>query len=582
MAACALATLGACGGPAEGDDAASDADVSTDASMVDAAPDSTQVGPNPDGEPDAATPTPPRPDVLYVADRDTDGAFDLYFAPTDGAAVRVSSNIAVDEYVIPTWSRAARRAVYYVMAVSFGAREAATVDLSAAAPTSTTLNAPLVTYGEVARVRLSPDGRRAIYAAHQEQYGRYDLYLVDLSTGTPSAGVRLNDPVDTLGAGVVEARWSPDGNRIAFETDTGPRQLFVVDVTTTPYEAVPLHDGFTGSGLWESRFEWSPDGRWVTYLAYQDGADVIDLYGVDLAGGTPAPARRLRAPSVDPDHVETFAWSPDGTWLAYRVRTSACQACELAAIRMSGVEPSTPQPVNPALGTDEFVERVLRWAPDSSALAYQVIAGTTTQLHVTAFSSTAVGASNRVNGPIEPGGTVYIAYEDLDAFQWAPDSARLAYVAREHEPYQAHLYVARVVDGVPLSPELASAPLPFPNGVHPYFLWTPDARQLVYLTQHTEVRDSELFVVGVGGAAPVTPAKINAPLVDGGEIPFRGVGHVPFVLLGDSGWVAYAADAEVDDQFELYASHVGDGIPSTPTRISGTMPDGGDVHWLIP
>src|SRR5207245_654280 len=64
----------------------------------------------------------------------------------------------------------------------------------------------------------------------------------------------------------------------------------------------------------------SPDGSKVAFAGDFEYPGVAELYVVDLALGTPGPAR-LAHPSFGPSPplsgVAAFAWSPDGRSLAY-------------------------------------------------------------------------------------------------------------------------------------------------------------------------------------------------------------------------------------------------------------------------
>ena len=60
-------------------------------------------------------------------------------------------------------------------------------------------------------VRLSPDGKQALYVAQQPDRSQ-QLWVVNLTEGTPKQLLAATKSTD------IRARWSPDGARIAFSS----------------------------------------------------------------------------------------------------------------------------------------------------------------------------------------------------------------------------------------------------------------------------------------------------------------------------------------------------------------------------
>ena len=97
------------------------------------------------------------------------------------------------------------------------------------------------------------------------------------------------------------------------------------------------------------------------------------------------------------------------------------------------------------------------------------------------------------------------------------------------------------------------------------FTWTPDSTRIVVLSDLENTGKRELFI------APITTGGVHTKI----SIPIISDGGVSEFLLSDNGqWVIYLADAEVRNQFELYAYKI-DG--SYSGKISGDIAKNGSI-----
>jgi eukaryotic-like serine/threonine-protein kinase len=135
--------------------------------------------------------------------------------------------------------------------------------------------------------RWSPDGTHVAFYA--DRTGRREIWVQPV-TGGPASHV---SSVDT---DAYWPTWSLDGRRIAFSTRDA-LNLRTWFVAATGGEAQELAIG--GNGAMQ---EWSPDGRWLTFLSSRSGVDAV--WRVPAAGGTPV--------MLGGNPVYTHRWSPDG------------------------------------------------------------------------------------------------------------------------------------------------------------------------------------------------------------------------------------------------------------------------------
>jgi dipeptidyl aminopeptidase/acylaminoacyl peptidase len=229
--------------------------------------------------------------------------------------------------------------------------------------------------------QLSPDGKCVAYEIRETDWDadafKREIWLVETATGA-----RYQLTRSAKGSG--EARWSPDGTRLAFISDRGgQRQVYAI--RPRGGEAAPLTRMPTGV----TRFEWSPDGRRIAVTARdpepskrrerpRDGA-ILDgdstpmhLWVVDVPQGDGAPGAARRLTEGGRFSVAEFSWSPDG-------RRIACSA---------GEKPDLPSWASGDLYVVDVATKAVRkvvegggpntnpvWSPDGRQLAYQTFAG---------------------------------------------------------------------------------------------------------------------------------------------------------------------------------------------------------------
>jgi len=201
--------------------------------------------------------------------------------------------------------------------------------------------------------RWMPDGQTIVYR------GGFRTALTAVpAEGGESTEIKIaSDPGITPGIPGGGLHVSPDGRRILFSGFQSQVRPLGVDIWTVPVEGgapTQITDSPT-----QDRFPcWAPDGESIAFLRYREVSEGVFIHNIYLllsAGAEP------RAITVDADSVEfaTFAYSPDGKWLAYfsngAIKVRAAEGGEARIV----VRPE-------AVGSHSE----LTWSPDGQKIAY--------------------------------------------------------------------------------------------------------------------------------------------------------------------------------------------------------------------
>jgi eukaryotic-like serine/threonine-protein kinase len=155
---------------------------------------------------------------------------------------------------------------------------------------------PVVGLGENA-VEVSISGTRLTYVQYAPSF--FDLWRVPRSIGTRSTGT----PEKLLGAS-LNAAYSPDGRKIAFESVRGGRtDIWLSNADGSNPVQLTRMKADSGTP------RWAPDSRKLSFDSYDSGN--WDLYVMDTQGDLP---RRL---TVDPSEDARSSWSRDGRFIYF-------------------------------------------------------------------------------------------------------------------------------------------------------------------------------------------------------------------------------------------------------------------------
>ncbi|MEM7207750.1 MAG: hypothetical protein AAF434_08015 [Pseudomonadota bacterium] len=391
----------------------------------------------------------------------------------------------------------------------------------------------------------SPDGSLLAYRADQDRRGVIELFIVN-ADGTNNRKLSAELPV---GADVDSFAWSPDGSRIAFVADQTTRNVLeLFTVRPDGSELTQVSGLLVTGGDVHADFRWSPNADRLLYRADAITNNVFELFAVDgdgsnLAKLSPTPVRNGDV------LVSAYAWSPNGSTIAYRADLEQNALNELFAVNPDG---SNHRQISGAMVGGGDALGLFAWSPDSSSIAYLADQNVN---NVNGLYTVALDGSGntRVSNVLALGG-------DVEAFAWSPLGDRLAYRANQDSLDTTDLYVV-TPDGLANTrvSDIAAG-----TGNTADIQWAPDGSVLAYRVVNAGETITELFTAASDGTANTL---ITTGFVDGQSV-------VDFAWSPDSTRIAYSSNQDDIIAIELYTS---DPSGSDTAKVSREMNLGGNV-----
>ncbi|MCG6968422.1 MAG: LpqB family beta-propeller domain-containing protein, partial [Gammaproteobacteria bacterium] len=196
---------------------------------------------------------------------------------------------------------------------------------------------------------------------------------------------------------------------------------------------------------------------------------------------------------------------------------------------------STVTKVNdPTVNPNSDVDDEPVWAPDSSRIAYRSNESTRTG---GVFVLRTVQPNGNDNVIVNPQGIVGNSSVSAVSFSWAPDSTRIAYLANQDDTNKNELYTSAAATS--LDNEKVNGILPIGGNVSQYG-WAPNGSRIAYRADQNNDVPYELWTATPTGGSITQVSGNNATSVNS------------FAWAPDSSRIAYVADEDINDIFELY------------------------------
>jgi Tol biopolymer transport system component len=162
------------------------------------------------------------------------------------------------------------------------------------------------------------DSAALLYTADRDEAGVDQLFAVDVASDPPGPPIMVNDPPGALSLGNALA--DPTGGRVIYwvgDPDTHLGDIYLSDVSGgTPTPPVRISTLGSPSEVIGRDLGWSPDGHWFHYTGHHLGPQQ-EAYLVDLSGPTPGPPVRVNSDLAQGAAVGTLVCSPDSARLYY-------------------------------------------------------------------------------------------------------------------------------------------------------------------------------------------------------------------------------------------------------------------------
>jgi TolB protein len=239
--------------------------------------------------------------IVYAGVDPQDGLADVYAVKADGSAKTNLTNDTADRKDLsPELSRDGSKIVFVRDHIEKGTQ---LMVVRANGTALTDVTPAKFEIGDISEPSWSPDGNQIVFASNAD--GNFELYTLDLRTGTTSRLTRTLYPVQNL-----DPAWSPTGTAIAFSRNglsatSRAASLYQLKVGATAPARLTSGQGVDG----DVDPVYSPDGRQIAFSSDRNGYD--DVYILDLGRFSVANMTASKHRDVEP----TFA--PDGSTLAY-------------------------------------------------------------------------------------------------------------------------------------------------------------------------------------------------------------------------------------------------------------------------
>ena len=152
-------------------------------------------------------------------------------------------------------------------------------------------------------VRLSPDGKRVAFIQLGAASG---VWTLDLERKIKT---RITFDQQT----VSYPSWSPDSKTLMFTADL-PNHGGTVEIRSKAADGSGVENTLIAQPDNDHNPEWSPDGKYITYL-WGDGEKMVSIMALPVAAGA-KPFAAVQPPSPQ-SNIYTYRISPDGRWVAY-------------------------------------------------------------------------------------------------------------------------------------------------------------------------------------------------------------------------------------------------------------------------
>jgi len=232
--------------------------------------------------------------IYFLSDRDDNKKMNLFVHNLDSQETRKLTHFT--EFDIKFPSLGPNAIVFenggYIYRFDLGTEEAQKVPIAVADDLQASRSKLVNVSGRITNYEISPDGKRALFGA------RGDVFTVPAKHGN------TRNLTATSGVHERNSKWSPDGKWIAFIADqTGEDEIYIMpqDGKGKPAQVT------SGADTYKYQIFWSPDSKKILW-----GDKKLRLNYIDIEAKKAVVVAEAKA-----WEITDYAWSPDSNWIAY-------------------------------------------------------------------------------------------------------------------------------------------------------------------------------------------------------------------------------------------------------------------------
>ena len=490
--------------------------------------------------------------VVYVADQDANGIYDLYSVPINGSTlpVKLNSTLPSGSSVSPfKISADSNHVVYRADQDTQYVDELYSVPIDGSA-LPVKLNGILVSGGEVNNFHISADSNLVVYSADQDVVDLSELFSVPIDGSTDP--IKLNETLFSAAGVNWEFQISADSSRVVYRdglnTDDDVMELYSVPVDGSN-PPIKLNSTLVNGGdVWH--FQISADSSRVVYSADQNTDDIHELFSISIDGNT------------TPTKLNGTFTSENASWY-FQISNDSSQVVFLSNYWVINFDTGLySAPINggtlpvrldhsQVLVGDVVEDDQTSISADSKWVVYLADQDTDGVNELYSVLINGIFPPIKLNTPLVVGQEVY------RGFQISPDSTRVVFLSDQDVDDVFELY------SVPINghtqPTKLNTPIIGGFGVWSGYQISADSKYVVYLADQNLGHVAELYSVPIDGSTP--PIQINTPMSG-------GFNSSSFQISNNGHTVVYRADPDNIDVDELYSVPI-DGS-AQPTKLNST------------
>ncbi len=454
--------------------------------------------------------TPDATGLIYLAQQETFGRYDMYLAPLTGTftgpTVRLSPPNTTSNPYLPRFTNdfSATNAYFFFTqsTMANGTR------LHVGNTVQGTAGTQVLSGGLSLRSFVAPTGSRVIFSDILVSANDRDFWVADAAAAPPSFDRTRVNPGANIGAG-QSADWSSNGNQVAYIADErGTRlfELFVADISGTTITnrrvAHPPLGANSDANPGSDKLAFSPDSANVAFIANPRVPAESDLFLVDLSASLPQPLLTLSGPvTTGASGVQRFVWSPNSSRVLYASEQDIDNTDELYIAERANPGVSYKVNIPLAAGQNAFRES---WISDDAVMYLTGGVGVSTRLWLADVSN----LSAIVVTEVQPNLT---ATESVSEFAFARIGSELLIRVDDQTNQSGAFYIAEIQNGAVTVPSRLITP------TGPGAVFCGDSNGLWLLGAPLEQADRlDLFAYFPGAAEEFR--KVNGPLAPEGRV----------------------------------------------------------------